>query len=208
MSSRGTAEGRPLTFVDCHIISSIGYLLKPFNMDQFRYRKVMIKRKCNECTVILWKILGECLEMYHHIAKKKEVIQQWRTFVFSVANIISEDRHAMRDSRFSRWCCMIFEYWSTRFLRNVRNYSRNDTVSHSIRSELLHHVVYCVRSLWTFQKILSPSSEYMLGGGLIMKAIESSETPVFLCGTAWHYTQKEPLLISLITSYGSFVRTL
>jgi len=46
MSSRGTAEGRPLTFVDCHIISSIGYLLKPFNMDQFRYRKVMIKRKC------------------------------------------------------------------------------------------------------------------------------------------------------------------
>jgi len=41
-----------------------------------------------------------------------------------------------------------------------------------------------------------------------MKAIESSETPVFLCGTAWHYTQKEPLLISLITSYGSFVRTL
>jgi len=41
-----------------------------------------------------------------------------------------------------------------------------------------------------------------------MKTVETSETPVFLCGTAWHHTQKAPPLMSVITSYGSFVRTL
>jgi hypothetical protein len=214
MSSRGTAESLPPTVVDCHIISSIGYWLKPFNMDQFRHRKVMIKRKCtcNECAIVLWKILGECLEMYHHVAKTMRSFNNGERLYFRLQ--ISYPKIDMpceiRGFHGGVANCTIFEDWSTTFLRNVRNHLRNDTVSHSIRSELLHHAVYCGRSSRTFQESLPPSSEYMLGGGLtlIMKTIEFSETQVFLCGTAWNHTQKAPLLMSVITSNGSFVRTL
>jgi hypothetical protein len=187
MSSRGTAEGLPLTVVDCHVISSIDYLLKPFNMDQLRYRKVMIKGKCkcNESTIVLWKILGECLEMYHQIAKTMRSYNNgerlyFRLQIYPKIGMPCE----IRSSDIGVANYVIFEYWSTTFLRNFRNHLRNDIVSHSIRSEFLHHVVCCGRSSRTFHQILTPSSEYMLGGGLtlIVKTIESSETPVFLCG--------------------------
>jgi hypothetical protein len=50
----------------------------------------------------------------------------------------------------------------------------------------------------------------MLGGGLtlIMKKIESSETPVYLFGTAWHHIQKGALYMNVITYCGFFVRAL
>jgi hypothetical protein len=41
-----------------------------------------------------------------------------------------------------------------------------------------------------------------------MKKIESSETPVYLFGNAWHQIQKAALYMSVITSYGFFVRAL
>jgi hypothetical protein len=158
-----------------------------------------------------YEILGECLEVYHRITKTMSFNNGERLYFRLQISYPKIDMPCeIRGSHVGVANCMLFEDWSTTFLRKLRNHLRNDTVSHSIRSELLHHVVYCGRNSWTFQKILPPSSEYMLGGGLtlIMKIIESSETPLFLCGSAWHHTQKAPLLMNVVTSCGSFVRTL
>ena len=101
--------------------------------------------------------------MYHHIAKTMRSFNNGESlyFRFQISYPKIDMPCEIRGSHVGVANCMICEEWSTTFLRNVRSHLRNDTLSHSIRSEFLQHVVYCGRSSRTCQKIMPPSSEYI-----------------------------------------------